>query len=288
MSVPGPVLGPCESWIDGADIAACCSPASGADPDLLDSLAVEASMALFEISGRQFTGLCGPTTVRPCRTPCSHWPASAGGPWYWGAWPFGTGSYSWSDGWWNGDSSRMGCSSMSRVRLSGYPVREIVSVTIDGVDVPELDSDGDPNWRLDGWRWLTRMNKPGNPVVKRRWPGCQDMSLDDTEPGTFAVTYRHGVDPPQLGRDAAAEIACQLYAACSGSGECTLPAGVTRLVRQGVEVERGLLANWMDPAKPTGLVHVDLFLRAYWQGRGRRKGAIWTPDLQGFARPLGS
>lgn len=288
---PGPTLGPALSWITGEDVAGCCEVDYGQFSSTLDSVAIEASMALFEISGRQFSGMIE-RDVRPCNDRCGCWPSSMGGPWWWGMWPFGTAAYSWSGGgWWNERGDILGCAPMSRVRLAGYPVREIVQVLIAGEELPEFDpDDGSRNWRLDGYRYLTRMNKPGNPVEVRKWPSCQDMSLDPDQPGTFGVTYNWGIDPPQLGRDAACEIACQLYAACAGgsAGDCVLPAGVSKLVRQGVEIERGLLANWLDPTKPTGLVHVDLFLRSYWSTRARRRSAIWTPDVQQFARKLGS
>lgn len=286
---PGPVLGPALQWISGEDVAGCCNVDYGDFSSILDTAALEASMALFEISGRQFPGPAE-YTVRPCRTACNCWPASTGGPWWWGVYPFGTGAYSWSWGWWNEGGDRLGCAPMSRVKLAGYPVREIKEVLINGEVLPEFDDDGDRNWRLDGWRYLTRMNKPGNPVQPRHWPSCQDMSLDADQPGTFQVKYVWGVDPPPLARDAACEIACQLYVACAGAGAgaCAIPAGVTKIVRQNVTVERGLLANWLDPTKPTGLVHVDLFLRAYWGKKSRRKSALFSPDVQQFARRLGT
>ena len=284
--IPGPVLGPCTSWINGDDVVACCSQAGvGSDPTLLDTVATEASMALYEISGRQFTGLCE-WTVRPSADPCSCWgPSSLGlGPWYWttNMWGLG-GGY----GWRNECGDARGCQPLSIVRLAGYPVRQIVEVLIDGNVLPELDANGNPNYRLDDWRNLVRMGDPGPPYQPRFWPGCQNLDLDPSQPGTFQVTYKWGVDPPQLGRDAAAVIACQLWAACNGQ-KCALPPGVTRVDRQGVTVERGLLANWFDPTKPTGLVQVDLFIKAYWRTRAGRRSAVWSPDQQEYARRAGT
>lgn len=288
MSVPGPELGPCVPWLTGDELAATCNTGADIDPSVYETAAVEASLALFEISGRQFTGLCGPTTVRPCRQPCGCWPWSAGyAPLSWYSWPLGSGNWGWWD---SGRSLSIGCEPMSIVKLPGYPVREIVEVKIGGEVLPEFDDDGNPNYRLDQWRDLVRMNKPATsttPVVRRRWPGCQDMSLDDDQEHTFAVSYRNGIDPPQLGKDAAAEIACQLVTAFGG-GNCVLPAGVTKVQRQGINVERGLLANWFDPTKATGLVHVDLFLRAFWKPYGTRRGSVWSPDVQQYARRVGT
>jgi hypothetical protein len=282
----GPTLGPCAPWISGEDVARNSGGilTDFADVYLLDDYAYEASAALFEISGRRFTGRCGPITVRPCRNHCSCWaPASLGlGPWYWTSYPWGVGAW----GWYNEMGDRKGCQPLSRVRLAGYPVREIVEVKIDGQVLPPVDDNGNPNYRLDLYRDLIRMGDPGAPPGEgdgryqpRHWPGCQDMDLDDTEVGTFSITYYRGVDPPQLGRDAAAQLAVQLYLSATGSG-CQLPAGTTRVTRQGVEVERGLLANWFDPTKATGIPSVDLFLRAYFEQRSGRPSLVFSPDLQ--------
>lgn len=283
MSVPGPTLGPCSSWIAGADVAGCCDAAKGVDPVLLNAVAIEASMALFEISGRQFPGLCA-RTVRPQRTDCGcGWGSSSGLPFYW-SWS-GAGPGGW--GWWRENGDHIGCNPMSVVRLAGYPVRAITSVKIDGVVLPAVDSKGNPNYRLDHWRELVRMADPGPPYSQRLWPGCQNMDLDDTQPGTFSVGYQWGVDPPQLGRDAAAALGCQIWKQCLNQA-CALPTGATKIVRQGVEVDRGLLANWFDPTKGTGIPTLDLFLKAYWPTRATRRSAVWSPDVQGFARKVGT
>lgn len=274
---PGPVLGPCTSWIEGQDVADY-GQISSPDTDRLETVAVEASMLLYEISGRRFSGLCS-RVVRPAAQACRCYGSSlaAGtGPYYWGTTPYGAWGWGYAD---CGD--RFGCTPMSVWRLAGYPVREVLEVKIDGEVV-------DPGgYRLDQWRNLVRLDEPGPPVVTRRWPGCQNMSLDDDQPGTFSVSYLHGVDPPQLGRDAASELGVQLYLASRGQ-KCSLPAGATKVVRQGVQVERGLLANWFDPKKPTGLVTLDAFLAGYWRKRAGRRAAVFSPDVQRFGRRVGT
>jgi hypothetical protein len=288
-----PVLGPCYPWINGDDVAACTSFDYGMTPWIFDTVAAEASAALYEIAGRRFPGVCS-RTVRPCANSCSCW---FGGPvsygfqpaWWTGSpWAFSAGGW----GWYNETGDRFGCDPMSRVRLAGYPVRRVTSVTIDGVDLPEFDPDlGFRNWRLDGWKWLTRMDTPstgpGTVYQPQFWPGCQNLSLDADQPGTFEITYDWGTDVPFIGKQAATELANQLFLACSGQ-QCVLPAGVQRVVRESVEIERGLLVNWMDTTKATGLVALDTFLTAYAGGqRAARKSAIWSADQQQFARKLG-
>lgn len=288
LEAAGPVLGPCSPWISGEDVLTHAGGAIAADtpPYLIDEFAYEAGAALFEISGRRFTGRCGPITVRPCRNNCACWaPASLGlGPWYWTSYPWGVGAW----GWWNELGDRKGCQPLSRVRLAGNPIREIVEVKIDGEVLDPLDENGNPNYRLDLWRDLVRMGDPGGPPGEgdgryqpRSWPGCQNLDLDDTEQGTFSITYYRGVDPPQLGRDAAAQLAVQLYLSSNGSA-CQLPAGTTQVTRQGVTVERGLLANWFDPTKATGIPALDLFLRAYFNIKAQRPSLVFSPDLQQY------
>ena len=287
MSVPGPVLGPCEAWIDGEDVAACCAAEAETSEgsSIYDEVALEASMLLYEVSGRQFTGLCD-ALVRPCRQACSCWgPASLGlGPWYWASLA-GIGGWMWR----NECGDRCGCGSTSTVKLAGYPVREITEVKIDGVVLDPLDANGNPNYRLDRWRYLVRMDDPGPPVSRRAWPSCQNISLDDTEDGTFSIEYRYGLEPPDLGRRAAEQLACQLYFSCIGGDACQLPQGATRVTREGVTVERGITISWLDPTKPTGIVALDAFLAAYWAyGRRGRSPAVWSPDVDAYPRRMTS
>jgi hypothetical protein len=267
-------------WTDAEGIARFTPLGDNPDPEIVAAVAQEASNALYEISGRQFSGPCE-RVVRPCRQACDCFgfsPAAGLGPWYWtSAWWGGAGGWNWR----NECGDKLGCEPMSRVRLAGYPVRAIIQVLIDGAVV-------DPSeYRLDEYRWLTRLDDPGHPDLRAFWPGCQNMSLNSDQPGTFEVSYVSGIDPPQIGRDAAAQLAAQLYIPMSGGQTGVLPAGVTKSVRQGVTVERGLLANWFEKGKPTGLVFVDTFLAAYWASRGQRRPAVFSPDLQTFARPLG-
>jgi hypothetical protein len=282
---PGPTLGPCVAWCSGADVAACRGDTTASEFSLFDGKAVEASMLLFELTGRQFSGLCE-QTVRPCRDVCgcgwSRWiPSDVALPtWSFGWW----GGYGW--GWLNRESgSYCGCEALSRVKLAGYPVREIVEVKIDGVVLGPVDVDGNPNYRLDNWRWLTRMAAPGPPVQARRWPGCQNLALDDTETGTFSVSYRYGVSPPPLGVAAAASLASELYNAC-GTGDCKLPSRVVKIVRQGVTYDRVSAAAAALREGASGLPLVDAFIAGY-PGTGRRP-AVWSPDVQQFARRVGT
>jgi len=268
----------------------CCSDLTGSDADaaLLDSAAIEASMALYEFSGRQFGGLCDSGPRRPCQQSGAGCWSNIGPPvgswWYW---TWGTSGSAPGIGWaWRNESGALcGCSPLSSVKLAGYPVREIIEVKIGGTVLDPLDENGNPNYELRDWRELVRMDDPVT-GYKRLWPSCQNLALDDTQPGTFSVTYRWGVSPPELGRRAAAQLACQLLLACPGVGgaDCQIPEGVTRIERQGLTVDRQLLAGFLDPTKPTGLVALDLFIAAYGGTPRKRAGAVFSPDVQQYAR----
>ena len=202
---------------------------------------------LFELSGRLFVGACS-KTVRPCssRLTCGVQVLSRGhlvwNDWGWTGW-----------GWDGGIDC--GCTPLDRVLLSGYPVREITEVLIDGDVV-------DPNtYRLDGWRYLVRTNGFS-------WPTCQALELDDTEDGTFS---RH---LPVWAGSAAGRFSCGGTAwlrnlqGVYGGGDCALPSGTTRVGRQGVMIERlafaawGLQKNVVTGIWRTGLTLVDTFLNS--------------------------
>lgn len=267
-------FGPSVAWIDAADVAECCAvdlDENGVGPPLLNDAATAASQLLFEISGRFFVGE-QETTVRPCQTACGcGWQVLSrghivysGDSWDCGGWP-------------------CGCRSLSRVKLSGYPVREVTEVLIDGVAVDPV------TYRLDKHRYLVRVRDPDDPNTVLRWPGCQALDLPDTEDGTFSVSYSFGQDPPQIGIDAAAQLACELYKECNGEA-CSLPKGTTRVTRQGVQIDKVAFASWaFDGGWKTGLALVDAFLAAYNPAALKRRPIFWAPSsTHRYAPPVGS
>ncbi len=250
--------------------AACTVLDSSGDPSVYDPYALAASQVLYELSGRQFPGLCE-RTVRPCVPGCGCWPTRE---WAWGAWD------PWY-GWWGGSglsgdsgSGRGCCGCLSEVKLAGYPVRAVTEVLIDGATIAA------ENYRLDQNKYLVYMNDAdGKPQF---WPSCQNLARDDTEQGTFAVTYDYGADPPELGLLAAIQMACQIAAAASG-GECALPAGTVRVARQGITVDMERLRTALNQ-----LVLVAQFLQTYNPNGLRRRAAVWSPDITKFGRSVGT
>jgi hypothetical protein len=248
----GVSVGPCSAWTTSVEIADCCGSASeliGTMTSLLDDARDTASQVLFELSGRRFSGLCLKVGYRPCRNGiecgCMASPQvlSRG---HLVTWDWGT-------GFWSCGGDLCGCTPLSEVKLSGYPVRAIAQVKVGGEIV-------DPSlYRLDRKRLLVR--KDGG-----RWPACARNDLDDNQPGTFSVNYLFGASVPWAGKQAANQLACEIFKSCagSGSGECALPTGVTRVTRQGITFERAFFSrDTQTGAWRTGLALVDMFLNTY-------------------------
>ena len=244
----GPELGPATAWTTPDQVALCCDLPEGTDLDSLEPFINEASQLLFLFSGRLFFGLGTKTGARPpCRYGCACGQVLSRG-------------HIVGDWWGTQDACNP-----SRVLLSGYPVREITQVKIDGAVLAATE------YGLLNWRWLVRKNDGV-------WPYCQNMSLDDTEDGTWSVSYTYGQNPPIVGQAASAELACELYKACN-TDECSLPTGVTRIVRQGVVIERMAFAAWglQGGIWKTGLPLVDAFLNAVARNGLQRRPTIWSP-----------
>jgi len=278
----GPFVGPCSAWTTTEAVSECCPAAGvGSDLALLDSAVTSASQLLSQLVP-QFKGICT-RVVRPCGDPCRC-------SWNGGVW-------SWDGTVWIGNDCgpHCGCQPLSQVVLPNYPVTEIIGVLIDGIPLDPLE------YRLDDWSRLTRKRDVDGDA--QFWPACQNLDADSTEDGTFEVTYAFGQNPPQPGIDAATELACQVFLACpregAVTGACLLPAGVTRITRQAVTIEKGAFTAWGYVAPSvarsgraagwqTGLPLVDVFLNAYNPFGLRRRPMAWTPDAQPYAYEVGT
>jgi hypothetical protein len=107
------------------------------------------------------------------------------------------------------------------------------------------------------------------------WPTCQTFTAAEDAAGAFAVTYQRGTELPEALAIATGLLACE-YAKFLASGSCTLPARMTRLSRQGVEVE-------VAPADPsaglTGIKIVDDVILTLNPTHRRGPWRIMSPDL---------
>ena len=282
----------CTPWIDGEDVADCCSVDDASDTTIFDQAAEVASELLFNLSLRRFPGICE-RTVRPCRTGCAcPWQVLEGSGyviWNWNLYNplYGWGSWNWGNcvgGWENG----CGCAPLSRVLLAGY-VQSVTEVLIDG-DVVDPDT-----YRVYNHRWLVRVRPSADDQMKV-WPGCQAMDLPETEHGTWAVTYTYGRDVPVSGQAAAAELACEIYKQCQNL-PCKLPANTVRVARQGIVAERPVWLGWgferggrsLPRGWHSGMPQVDAFLNAFNPSGLQRTPLIWSPTARlRYAQEVGS
>lgn len=275
--------GPCAPWVTSSDvkktpwvvgaIAQAEGKASYSSTDI-DALCAQAATAaseiLYEMSGRQYTGICGPVTVRPLSRPIdsdSRGIASTG---YFNAWGSGAVSYGFGS---TGIVSHFGHSDPRSVELGAFPVNSIDEVKIDGVVIP-----ADEYLLVDG-KTLVRMQVDANtsPTQRFGWPTSQRLDLPDTEPGTFSVTFHFGLAPPASGILAASKLAQHLVLPQLGDST-KYPQRVTSMQRQGVS---SMTVDVMDIVKTgrTGIYEVDIFLRSVNPRQATRKSAVFSPDV---------
>lgn len=275
--VPGPVMAPCTAWLAGEDLVGVLG-SQGLDAQQLDSAAVVVSMLAFECFGRRWTGLCGPVTVRPCPVGgCASVSGWGSGAWTWGYWQ-GDWGYDW--GWGDTSGRRCSCGYDSTVELAGYPVTQITQVKVGGQILPTtyLDS-GAPTYRLDEWRYLTRLADPYGQPNAAHWPRCQRLDINDDQPGTWSVTYLYGVAPPPPALAAATQLASQVMLAMNGQA-CQLPNNVRTAVRQGATIERITPLAVELKTGATGMLLWDSAIAAYNPSGLRRAPSVFSPDTR--------
>lgn len=258
---------------DPAPAAPCTWPAdtSGvpgwgdAEPAQQGLATAIAAFVLWALSGRQF-GLCT-RTVRPCPPPrppfeVVHAPAR------------GSNLYTGMYGPWQlaGMCGHLGgtadCTRGHAYPLPG-PVAAITEILIDGAVL-------DPgNYRTDG-----------NSVIRTdaRWPASQDLTLEATEPGTWAITYLQGNAVPVAGQYATGLLAGEILKALRSDAACRLPSRAQSVSRQGVDVQlinpdEFLSGRRGGPGGHTGIRAVDLWLSSVNPHRLAQPPRVWSPDL---------
>lgn len=265
--------GPCSAWVTADAVLAQAYPDDlNVDPGVAALMASVASEVLYARSGRQFTGSCGPVTVRPLARPVDidtrfgHRGAPSG---YLTAGQYGAA--------WGvagvGAINHYGTSRAPEVELGAYPITEIIQVKIDGVIIPSNE------YLLVDKRVLLRMRPSASaqPTERYGWPVNQLLDLPDTEIGTFSVTYDFGVMPPQTGINAAGSLAKQLVLNYYDQPN-VLPQRMTHISRQGVSVDVPDVQDFLAKGM-TGIYEVDLFLDTWNPYGNRLKPLAWSPDI---------
>jgi hypothetical protein len=221
-----------------------------------------ATDVLWSLTGQRF-GLCT-TTLRPCRRSCygEDWWAQSGW-WEYGRYPNPT----WIRGTWynlgcGGCGDTCSCVDLEETVLPA-PVHAILEVKVDGTALEPSD------YSLQDYRKLVR-------VDGERWPDCNDLTLADTEAGTWSITLQVGEEVPVLGRMALGELACEFARGLAGEA-CRLPAGVQQVTRQGVSMTFNELSKIFD-AGLVGLPLGDQFVHTYNPGRLRSRARVYDLD----------
>jgi hypothetical protein len=111
------------------------------------------------------------------------------------------------------------------------------------------------------------------------WPTCASVAT----PSDFSVTYSRGLAIPAAVQGAYERLACEMAKACTGAA-CALPQRMTRLTRQGVEIELEQVDTETPGALLTGIKDVDdviLMINPY---RLAAAPAVLSPDMPAARR----
>jgi len=256
---------PCSRWID--DLGACCGSIGPVDQGLIDEAIDAATEILWALSGRRY--LVCPVSVRPCVTRCSTIPVG------WSMWGVGT---PWPESYrllaalqCHCPPESCGCVALPTVVVPG-PIFRMTAVWVDGQQLPSTA------YRVDSGSRLTRLDG-------QQWPACSDLAAGPTDPGSFIIDYERGRQPPEMLREAARVLACELVKSCTPGADCALPQRVTSITRQGVSFAMLDPMDFMDNGR-TGLYAVDLALAALNPHNLTRGGRVYRADALPSARTV--
>lgn len=237
---------PCSTWdLTDEYVTGVCSTWADYSTEVKEGALRLATLWLWGATGRRF-GPC-PVLVRPSQrrgapvayqefvvTPGSEGLGIPGGP------------FLFAGQWFNAGCASACCGSSACAVVLRGPVFSVDEVLVDGAVVPPSA------YRVDvtSGAWLLVRTDGAC------WPACQNFTRETDEVGTFEVAYSIGEAIPDALQLATALLACE-YAkelAPGTGGRCSLPAKMTRLSRQGVEIE-------VEPPAPaegrTGIKIVD-------------------------------
>lgn len=257
------MVAPCEWDVDPIELGVCDGWADVPEARQVTALAL-ASSFLWAATGRQF-GVCL-ITVRPNQSSRSEvvyqaYPVAPGQD---GLGVPG-GPFLFAGRWFNAGCSVACCGQSACAVVLRGPVHSVDEVLVGEETIPAS------SYRVDvtGGVWLL-VRTDG-----QCWPVCQTVTAESGETGAFSVTYGQGRALPIALQVATAMLACE-YASALAGGPCKLPAKMTRLSRQGVEVE-------LEPPEPddgkTGIREVDAVVASLNPGRRQRPPVLLSPDL---------
>lgn len=241
-----------------------CSDWDGYTQPVKDSALWLASTFLWAATGRQY-GVC-PVSVRPSQSERGEvayqaFPVAPG---------LGTlgepgGPFLFGGRWFNAGCATACCGNSACAIVLRGPVVTVDEVVV-GDEVVSASA-----YRLDVTRGAYLLVR----VDGECWPVCQDMTAEPGQAGAFEVTYSVGRVLPEALAIATAMLACQYGKHLTGA-TCALPAKMTRLSRQGVEVE---LAAPEPDGSSTGIKMVDEVIHTLNPGKLKRPPRVLSLDL---------
>lgn len=254
---------PCEWDVDPVALGVCSGWADYPEPLQETALAL-ASTFLWGATGRRY-GVCE-LTVRPSQTNRSELVyqdfvvapglgglGTPGGPFLFGG------------RWFNSGCASACCGNSACAIVLRGPVASVDEVMVGDEVIPASA------YRVD----VTGGNYLLVRIDGECWPMCQNFTASPGEEGSFEVTYGIGLVLPVALQVAAALLACE-YAKHLSGGACALPAKMTRLSRQGVEVE---VASPDPAAGTTGIKMVDDVIQALNPSKRQRPPVVLSLDL---------
>lgn len=137
------------------------------------------------------------------------------------------------------------------------PEIDVLEITIDGGVIAPTEYG-----LLDNYKLFRRNGQ---------WPENNDVTLFDTEPGTFTITYSFGRHPNLSQRRAAIELVCQMVK--GDLGTLTRMRGVISANVQGVQVQMD-----EDEVRSLGLPEVNKFMDIY-GANGVGALGVYSPEL---------
>lgn len=239
-------IGPCGWEVPDPT---CCPKWETAEPVARTRAKRWAAWLLWSATGRQL-GRCE-TSLRPCRRDCGGggWPPRCAGTtvtagrWFASA-AGGAVSAAWGGASCGCQGRSCSCTTVCEVELPGW-WPEPVRVRVHGQEIPLCRFRVDDGHRLvwekpygGGCECEADPTAECDPCTMTCFPACQDLTLPPEAPGTWEITYLHGVAVPEEGLWAAAELACEILKSFNCQpGECRLPSNIISMTRNNTQFE---------------------------------------------------
>lgn len=257
--------GPCGWDVDPEGLGVCAGWTE--NPEALRDTALQlAAGFLWAATGRQY-GVCE-VTVRPMqgRLGCGPVDGYADFPVIPGQSSGGDGGpYLYGGRWYNAGCGMSCCGALGCGIVLRGPVASVTEVKIGAEVVPASA------YRVDVAQGAYVLLRTDGEC----WPFCQDVTAAPGEDGAFTVTYGQGRELPAVLQIAAAMLACEYVKALTG-GACRLPARMTSLSRQGVEVE---IESPTAGDGLTGIPEVDSIVLMLNPSKRKSPPIVLSPDL---------